>query len=249
MAVTAIMVYQNSQPWFEVALRSLLAYDPGHPLRLLLVENPCHDDSPRVARSYLLQDTGATILQHPQQRDRFGGGENHADALQYALPHVRTEWTLFLDADIVFTRDGWLAEMLAQNGDIVGPPAFGNLYDTSVPHAHPCLLLFRTKLIRPPRWGGSLRPTPGIPVGHRQYRDTCIAFTMHAASHPANTLRQLPMTHEQSSGLEYYRIAEFALHMRGVSNVGRRPRRFTLKQALLDLQEVADVCRATCALA
>jgi len=244
-AVTIVIVYQNSQPWFEVALRSLMLYTPGCPVEYLLVENPCKDSSPDAASGFVLGRGGAVILPHEQDKDRFGGGQNHADALEYALEYVATKWTLFMDADVICLRDNWLRDMLAAGSDMVGPPAFSNLYDYTIPHAHPCLLLFRTNLAREPYWTGTFSPTPNLPLGHREYRDTCIAFTEKVGRDPDLSLRRLPMEHIPYNGSCCYRISDIALHMTGTSNLDNRPRKYHPKREMLSMPEVQHILQAT----
>jgi hypothetical protein len=177
--VTAIVVYQNSQPWFQVTLNSLLRRsftrnpEQTH-LRVLLIENPCLDDSPAAARRFVqAYGKNSRIFKSGLPARVRHVADKHAHGLEAGYGKVKqdSEWTLFLDADIVLLKDFWLDDLLDRVADMVGPPAFAHLKDTSIPHAHPCFLLFRTKLARAPYWKGGFRFDPKPPDGSK-YWDT-----------------------------------------------------------------------------
>lgn len=246
--VTAIVVYHNSQPWLEVLLKSLLkrrfSRDPRRiHLRVLLVENPCRDDSPRAARDFCRRfGKNSAIIETGLRADRFGGGESHAHGLMAGFKRVKpdSEWTLFLDSDIVILRDGWLDHLLGLGADMVGPPAFAHLKDYSVPHAHPSFLLFRTRLGKPPYWKGSFRHRKNPPDGN-EYWDTAIPFTMAMGQRSDVKLIQLPQKRCGAGDLEYFKISDLAIHIRGVSNLSRRPKQYQSKRKLLGLPEVVEL--------
>lgn len=246
--VTAVVVYQDSQPWFEVLLESLLrrkfTLDPERVhLRVLLVENRCRDESPRVARRFRDRfGANSAVLPSGLRRERPGGSANHAHGLATGFRRVKpdSEWTMFLDADIVLLRDGWLDELLGTGADLVGPPAFAHLKDYSVPHVHPSFMLFRTRLGRPPYWKRGFRLRRRPPDG-TAFWDTAIEFTMAMGRRSDLKLVQLPQIQCRSGRLEYFRISDLALHIRGISNLDGRPARFTKKEELLGLPEVAEL--------
>lgn len=140
-------------------------------------------------------------------------------------------------------------------GDIVGPPAFAYLKNPSMPHAHPCLLLFRTALGRPPYWTGDFglwARAEHPEIDPDDYWDTCVPFTHSVGSRADVRLVRLAMRRERLAGYEFFRLGtpELAIHLRKGSNRKTRgggqigPVVVPQKLPLLDLPELKDLYRA-----
>lgn len=242
--VTAVVVYQHSMPWIDVVVKALCRYPNDRALDLVFVENvPNKSNGSKRAGRWILDNYhgGRAQLIQSNVNKIMDPGVRHAKGLSKGFHVVQTEWTLFLDADCIPIRANWLDHMFSQNADIVGPPAFHNLADYSMVHAHPSCLLFRTKLGRPPYWNSQFTQIRRHPKTRKRiFWDVCIGFTHQVGSRQDVTLKKLPQQKCNDHGCQYYRIDDIAIHMRGTTNTSRRrgyPNDH--KQELLTLPEFA----------
>ncbi len=242
----AIIAYQHSMPWLEVTLQALCKYRNDRKLGVILVENYPNQSRASISsangfiKAYKDLAGGEAMLVRCNISGVADPGARHARALQqgYRLVKHSCEWTLFLDSDCVPIRDHWLDYMFECNRPVVGPPAFHNLPDYSIPHAHPSLLLFQTKLATRPYWHEDFIQIRRHPdTGQKIFWDVGIGFTHRLATQHGIEIHRLGQEMDSQLGYEFYRIEDLAIHMRGTTNVTRRKYPQDQKRGLLVLPE------------
>lgn len=229
--VTIIMVYQNSQPWLEVACAALDHFKNDIPVKYIFVENhPTTDGGPAAVNRFMAGKDAMKLIGHPPP---CFDGRAHSYGLDLAFPHVTTEWTLFIDADIVILKDHWLAELMSHGCDMVGPECDSGLNDYSLPILHPCLLLFRTRIAKLPYWNQFFASWgPGdvekVSLAGGTW-DVCRPFTYHIGINPELKQKKLPNLYCQEfiEGKQVYFVigsyeAPLAAHLReGSQSIAR----------------------------
>jgi hypothetical protein len=237
--VTVIVVYQHSMPWIDVCAHSLCHFKNKTPVRVLMVENRPNksEASMRAGRKLVERHPNAKLL--TANTSKVGNpGTRHAVGLLAGYNQVKSPYTMFLDADCIPIRDGWLDDVVDKQADMVGPPAFHNMQDFSIPHAHPSFLLFKTKLADKPYWNKDFNICRVNPdTKKKTFFDTCIIFTHMVGRRPDVNLVRLPQKRCIDLDREYYRIGDMAIHMRGTSNVTRRNYPQDHKKGLMSLRE------------
>jgi hypothetical protein len=236
--VTLIVVYQDSLPWLHVLLSCLKHYKNDAKIRYIFVENlPQKDNSSKYVDKFFAE-LDMHCWKHLKMQTYpppCADGRAHAHGLKAAYPAVITEWCMFMDADAGPLCDHWLDKMLVmkdkdgRQADMVGFVPDSGIENYNLPVLHPCMLLFRTKLARPPYWTRELSKLDEemyfgswahghTPDGAQAY-DCCRPFTYTVGMNPdvVQVKMQNKFTHGPQ-GSPYFRLCNgeetFGYHIR-----------------------------------
>jgi hypothetical protein len=200
--VTIVVVYQDSMPWLDVLLEGFRRFKNEATIRHIFVENLPQKDSSAKHVDEFIRDLDMHCWKHLKVQTYpppCADGRAHAHGLRAAYPAVTSEWCMFIDADAGPVCDYWLDKMLAMKkdgkpADMVGFIPDSGIENYDLPVLHPCMLLFRTKLGRPPYWTRELSKVDeemyfgswahgDTPDGAQQY-DCCRPFTYTVGMNP-----------------------------------------------------------------
>ena len=113
-AVSIIVASYNYAHWLPQALQSALDQHCAD-FELLVVDDGSADGSPAVAREFAARDARVRVLTHAD-----GGNHGLPATLALGLAAARGQWTAFLEADDVWTRDNLSLRMAAADGTDAG---------------------------------------------------------------------------------------------------------------------------------
>lgn len=234
--VTIVCVYQDSMPWFGLVLQALDMFgnDVGKPYVFLVENRPCPAEARKAAEEFVNRYHACQVMPAPPlpakvPRGYSRGSMAHVRGMEYTFPRIGSEWTLFLDADCVPIREGWLDHMLATGGDMVGPSKpeewFRSVerwcsFDPAWPHVHPAMLLFRTVLGRKPYWDGTFgKWYRRQQTGKSELWDVAMPFTYTVGSRKDVKLVNLPQRAIRIGEECCHEIDGVAIHLQGTSNI------------------------------
>jgi hypothetical protein len=264
--VTVIVVYQDSMPWLSVLLESFKHFKNDAKIRHIFVENLPQRDSASKYVDEFLEGLDMHCWKHTKMSTYpppCADGRAHAHGLRLAYPAVTTEWCMFMDADAGPMCDNWMDKMLSmkdkdgRQADMVGFVPDSGIENYSLPVLHPCMLLFRTKLARPPYWTKELSKMDenmyfgswahgDTPDGAQQY-DCCRPFTYTIGMNPECVQVKLDNQYSHATdGTPYFRLCDndgnvLGYHIREGSkrwargNPGTNAARWNLTKAIPEL--------------
>lgn len=229
--VTIVVVFQDSMPWLDVHLAAQRQFKNEARIRHIFVKNlPSRDSGPRRVEEFVASlPNPADHLLMQTYPPAFADGRAHAHGLSVAFPEVATEWCMFMDADAIPIGDHWLDKMLAMGGDMVGFEPDSGVDNPKLPTLHPCMLLFKTELARPPYWSreqskADQNPYFGqwahelCPDGSNQW-DVCRPWTYTIGMNPAcKQIRMRNIYSVSKDSTPYFRLQNgdelLGLHVR-----------------------------------
>lgn len=217
-SLTLVMVYQDSMPWLKIALESLDHFKNRQPINYVFVSNlPQNDDGSTYVHEFAYEHA-ATVLIREATKIPYGDSLAHSEALSLAFDTIDTEWTLFMDSDTIVLRDGWLDDLLVTDADMMGSMPDSGLLNYALPILHPCLLLFQTKLARPPYWNKFFGRYNKFQTVDGADWDTCRPFTYHVGIRPDVKQLKLPISKRNDEYGAHTLIMQdsnvIAMHMR-----------------------------------